>query len=167
MAAIEPEQLSRHFSAYGRELVLYARQWVKTAEAEDVVQEVFIRLIKQPEPPRNVKAWLFRAVRNGVISLWRSQQRRLKHTEKLAAEQAGWFETRPGDLIDAAAAQQVLETLPIEQREIVTLRIWGQMTLKEIAEVVGAPSSTVFSRYTAALEAIRKKMEQSCPKKTN
>ena len=39
--------------------------------------------------------------------------------------------------------------------------------IKEIAEVVGAPTSTVFSRYTSALEAIRKTMEQSCPKKTN
>ncbi|MCP4712131.1 MAG: RNA polymerase sigma factor [Planctomycetes bacterium] len=166
MAAMEPEQLSQYFAAYGRELVLYARQWVKTDQAEDAVQEVFIRLIKQAEPPRNVKAWLFRAVRNGAISQWRSQQRRIKHTEKHAAEQTGWFEIRPGDLIDAAAAQQVLETLPAEQREIVTLRIWGQMTLKEIAEVIDAPQSTVFSRYTAALEAIRKKMEQSCPKKS-
>ena len=167
MAKIEPEQLSHYFSAYGRELVLYARQWVKAAEAEDVVQEVFIRLIRQSEPPQNVKAWLFRAVRNGVISLWRSQQRRLKHTEKFTADHTGWFETRPDDVLDAATAQRVLETIPLEQREIVTLRIWGQMTLKEIAEVVGAPQSTVFSRYTAALEAIRKKMEQSCPKKTN
>jgi len=167
MAAIEPEQLSEYFSAYGRELVLFARQWVTNAQAEDVVQEVFIRLIQQSEPPRNVKAWLFRAVRNAAISLWRSQQRHRKHAEKLAAEQSGWFETRPGDLIDAATAQQILETMPAEQREVVTLRIWGQMTLKEIAEIVGAPVSTVFSRYTAALEAIRKKMEQSCPKKTN
>jgi len=68
MANLEPEQLSRYFSAHARELVLFARQWVHPAEAEDIIQDVFIRLIRQSEPPRNIKAWLFRAVRNAALS---------------------------------------------------------------------------------------------------
>ena len=167
MAAIAPEELCYWYEAYGGRLLLYARQWLGADEAEDVVQEVFINLMKQPVQPQNIKAWLFRAVRNSSISQLRKLKRRRKYTERLGSGERGWFETRPGDLIDAATAQKALETLPREQREVVTLRIWGQMTLKETAEVVDQPISTVFSRYTAALEAIRKKMELSCKTKRN
>ncbi|MFC1783384.1 RNA polymerase sigma factor [Planctomycetota bacterium] len=167
MAAVNPESLSRWYDACGAQLRLYARQWLGGAEAQDVVQEVFIRLMTQPTEPQNVKAWLFRAVRNTAISQLRRRKRRQKYTEQLALEQPGWFEPRPGDLIDAETAQKVLQTLPSEQRELVVLRIWGQMTLKEVAQITDQPISTVFSRYQAALEAIKKKMETSCKTKKN
>ncbi|KPK72025.1 MAG: hypothetical protein AMJ79_16075 [Phycisphaerae bacterium SM23_30] len=160
-----PEELSGFYEAWGARLQLYARQWVGAAEAEDVVQEVFMRLLREHKQPTNVKAWLFRAVRNGSISQVRKEKGRRRFRERLAEGEPGWFEAEAGDLIDAATAQQLLETLPQEQREVVTLRIWGQMTLKEVAEIVGEPISTVFSRYQAALETMRKKMEISCKKK--
>jgi RNA polymerase sigma factor (sigma-70 family) len=159
MGTIDPGQLGRWFDAYGARLALYGRQWLDAAQSEDVVQEVFIRLMAQPQPPENVKAWLFRSVRNGAISQLRRQKRRQKHTETLAASAQNWFENRPDDLLDAKTAQQALMQLPNEQREIVILRIWGQLTLREIAEIVGEPLSTVHHRYQAALQEIRIKMQ--------
>jgi len=46
MVSIEAEQLSRGFDAYASRLILYARQWLDTSEAEDVVQDVFLRLMR-------------------------------------------------------------------------------------------------------------------------
>ena len=159
MGTIDPGQLGRWFDAYGARLALYGRHWLAAAQAEDVVQEVFIRLMTQPRPPENVKAWLFRSVRNGAISQLRRQKRRQKHTETLAAGAKSWFEIRPDDLLDAKTAQEALMQLPDEQRELVILRIWGQLTLREIAEIVGQPLSTVHHRYQAALKDIRIRMK--------
>ena len=60
-----------------------------------------------------------------------------------------------------AAAQAAMTELPVQQREVIVLRIWGGMTLQEVADVVDRPVSTVFSRYRAGLAAIRKEMENS------
>jgi len=159
MGAIDPGQLGRWFAAYGARLALYGRHWLDAPQAEDVVQEVFIRLMAQPTPPENVKAWLFRSVRNGAISQLRKQKRRKKHTEILAADAKNWCENRPDDLLDAKTAQQALVNLPEEQREIVILRIWGQLTLREIAQIVEQPLSTVYHKYQVALKDIRIKMQ--------
>lgn len=159
MGTIDPGQLGRWFEAYGARLALYGRHWLDAAQSEDVVQEVFIRLMAQPQTPENVKAWLFRSVRNGAISQLRKQKHRQKHTENLAAGAMSWFENRPDDLLDAKKAQQALMHLPDEQREIVILRIWGQLTLREIAQIVEQPLSTVHHKYQSALKTIRIQMK--------
>jgi RNA polymerase sigma-70 factor (ECF subfamily) len=70
-------------------------------------------------------------------------------------------------LIDAATAQQALESLAPEQREVIVMRIWARMNLTEIAEVTGLPVSTLFSRYRAGLSEIKRIMESSCQSKKN
>ena len=162
MASIDPTELSTLFDAHGAGLVLYARQWLETAAAEDVVQDVFVQLMAQRRPPEKVKAWLFCSVRNAAISELRLRRRRHTHEERSTAGRARWFEDRPEALIDGATAEATLASLPDEDREIVVLRIWGGMTLQEIAETVGSPVSTVFHHYRAGLAAIRRRLESSC-----
>ncbi|MHC4716097.1 MAG: RNA polymerase sigma factor [Planctomycetota bacterium] len=162
MGSISAEQLTRWFDAHAAAMVLYARQWLGSGRAEDVVQDVFVRLMTQRRAPGNVKAWLFRCVRNAAFNELRSRRRRRKHHERLGAERATWFESRPDDVIDAAAVQAALAGLPAKQREVIVLRIWGGLTHREIGEVTGKPLSTVFSRYRTALARIRQRMEASC-----
>lgn len=164
MARIDPAQLGNWYDRWAAQLALYARGWLDPALAEDVVQEVFIRLMAGRKEPDNVKAWLYRCVRNEAISQLRKGKHRKKLNEQLGAQLRGdnrddWFENHPDDLIDAQAVQNVLEKLPHQQREIVMLRIWGQMTLKEVAQIIGKPISTVHSRYQAGLSAMKTKLE--------
>ena len=162
MERISPGKLARCFDATAGRLVLYARTWLPEGHAEDLVQDAFIRLMRQKAEPENVRAWLFRVVRNAALTQLRSDHRRRKR-EHLAAEgRAAWFEIRPDDLIDAEHARAVLGALPREQREVALLRIWGGLTLQEIANIVDKPVSTVFSRYRAALAALRKGMGARC-----
>jgi len=167
MGGIGPEQLGRWFDAHAASLVLYARQWVDGAAAEDVVQDVFCRLAGQSRRPASVRAWLFRSARNAAINQVRSQRRRRARERRPAEGRAAWFETHPGNPIDVEAAQAAVAALPEAQREIVVLRIWAGLTLAEAAEVVGSPVSTLFSRYQAGLEAIRERMEKPCRTKSN
>ncbi len=162
MGSVGPGQLGGWFDAYSDAMVLYARGWLDAARAEDVVQDVFLRLISRWREPENPKAWLFRSVRNAAINQVRSQKRRRKRERAQAAERLGWFESRFEDRIDAQAVQNALGTLPPEQREIVVLRIWAGMTLQATAETVNLPISTVHSRYGSAIKAMRKRMGVSC-----
>ncbi|MHC4120184.1 MAG: RNA polymerase sigma factor [Planctomycetota bacterium] len=165
MAAISQKQLAKWYEAHGTELMLYARQWSPDQQAEDIVQDAFIKLLKQRKCPDNVRAWLFRVVRNSSISIARRLQRR-EAGKKFLRRESLWFESRADDLIDARLAQQVMQTLPAHLREIVLLRIWGQMSLREIAQIVNKSVPWIHNNYKMALEMIRKKLEHSsCTKK--
>src|SRR5580700_8631024 len=121
---IDTERLSALFDAHAAQAVLYARQWLDRTAAEDVAQEVFIRLMLQDALPGNVKAWLFKAVRNEAISQTRSSLRRRRREREGPGEK--WFEPACAhssvDAIDAAAASDALQALPMTQREVIVLR---------------------------------------------
>jgi RNA polymerase sigma-70 factor (ECF subfamily) len=164
---IDPAQLARGFDAHAPSLVLFARQWLNRAAAEDVVQDAFVSLMGQRTPPDNLKAWLFTAVRNAAISCARSHSRRIVRETRQVERRPDWFESKAEDLIDASAAQAALDALPPEQREVIVMRIWAQMTLAEITQVTGEATSTLFSRYRAGLSEIKRIMESSCHMKKN
>ena len=125
------------------------------AGAEDAVQQVFLNLLKsgaaEPESPR---AYLYRAVRNAALN----QRRTASREVELNPEQA-WFSAPAGALEDALALQTGLLELPAEQREVVVMHIWGEMTFEEIAAVVGMPANTAASRFRYGLAKLRERME--------
>jgi RNA polymerase sigma-70 factor (ECF subfamily) len=163
---IDPARLSTWFDAHAARLVLYARQLTADG-ARDVVQEAFVSLLQEPREPDNVKAWLYRAVRNAAVSTMRSDRARARRHEAVATLAQGWFDARPDNLIDAAAAQRCLETLPPARREVIVLRIWSDMSFPEIAQITGLAVSTVFDHYRNGLAVIRKQMESSCRANAN
>ncbi len=159
---MDSAQLTTWFEIYSDMLTLYARHWLPEDLAQDAVQGAFVHLMSQRREPDDVKAWLFRTVRNDALTKLRRQTRRSRHGRRLAAERPAWFAGRADDLIDARRAQEILMTLPQTQREVVVLRIWGQLTLEQIGRIVGRPLTTVHSRYKAALAAIKERMQSSC-----
>jgi len=164
MDPMDPRNLGSYFSRHGRALVLYASQWLHRDTAEDVVQQVFLRLCSSTSRVANVKSWLFRSVRNAAIDRLRSQRRWSRHEAEIGCRAATWFQSDPDAALDAQALQQALASLVAEQREIIILRIWSGLTLAEAAEVTGEAVSTLFSRYRAGLTALRERMEKPCGK---
>lgn len=159
------DRLAGWFDAHAPGLLLYARQWVTDrAAAEDLVQDAFIRLMEQGRPPANVRAWLYRAVRSLAIDAARSSARRGRRERAVAGLRGAWFDGRPDDRIDAAAAQAALQELPAVQRQVVVLRLWSGLTLAETAEVSGLPLSTAYDHYRIALATLRQTMGATpCP----
>jgi RNA polymerase sigma factor (sigma-70 family) len=154
-------QLADWFEALGPALVLYARQWVGPSEAEDVVQDAFARLIVQPSRPANHKGWLYRSVRNAAIDRRRGYKRREAHQERLA-RQSPALEADPGDTLDAADVQRALASLDEDRREVVTLKVWGGLTLREMSHVTGKAISTLSHQYRSGLDEIRMKIGEPC-----
>jgi RNA polymerase sigma factor (sigma-70 family) len=167
MTPSEAERLTRIVTERAAALVLYARQRLDAASADDAVQEAFAALLAERRPPDNPIAWMYRAVRNAAIDLSRSAERRRRREQSVAAARREWFDAQADARLDAAAAEDALRRLGPEQREIVVLRIWGELGFAAIAEVMQLATSTVHDRYRSALRELRTQMEQPCPTKTN
>lgn len=161
MGKMDPDKLIEWYEACGAELRLYALQWHGYQQAEDLVQDAFIKLLKQQRPPEQVRAWMFRVVRNASISQIRDLQNREKARQKLPQTRGCWFEARPEEQLDAKQAQAILETLPSERREIVVLRVWAQLSFREIADIVEKSIPWVHREYKAALALIKGRLECS------
>jgi RNA polymerase sigma-70 factor, ECF subfamily len=146
----------RHlYDRHGPALVAYACSFVTdAAAAEDVVHQVFLRLLSSeivmPDVP---VAYIYRAVRNAAPNARRNGRR-----DAPLDPQRGVFKHRGGNMEAALALEKVLEELPEEQREVVVMRIWSGLTLEEAAATTGAPLNTVASRYRYALDKLREKL---------
>jgi RNA polymerase sigma-70 factor (ECF subfamily) len=167
MKSGDVEQLTRVVNDCAAALVLYARQWLDWASAHDVVQEALVALVSQRQAPRNPAAWMYRAVRNRAIDSVRAAERRRRRERSIASMRGEWFVRDDDALLDAQAAEQSLQRLDVELREVVVLRIWGDLTFAEIAEVMQLGVSTVHDRYKTALGQLRSALEKPCPTKTN
>jgi RNA polymerase sigma-70 factor (ECF subfamily) len=146
-------------------LTLYARQWLDFASAQDAVQDALVALFAERVAPDDPVAWMYRAVRNASIDRARARSRRRRREQTVARDRGEWFDATPNAMIEAEAAQQALAKLEPQQREIVVLRIWGEMTLAQIASIVQLSVSSVHERYTAALEQMRSALEKPCDTK--
>ncbi|MCL2005687.1 MAG: RNA polymerase sigma factor [Planctomycetaceae bacterium] len=136
-----------------RGLILYARQWADR-EAEDVVQDAFLKLLAAKPPPDEPKAWLYRVVRNTAID--RLRKKRWFRPPPLD----NWFENLPDRTqpFDGVELTQLLETLPQHIREIVIAKIWGNLTFREIAELTQRPISSVHSDYQNGIDRLKKEL---------
>jgi RNA polymerase sigma-70 factor (ECF subfamily) len=158
---MEPSDVARFIDAHLAPLVLYARQWCDAPE--DVVQEAFLKLVRQGRPPQDAVAWLYRVVRNGALDAAKTARRRQKR-ESAVARPVRWFVEAAVEGLDAETAVAALQRLPPEQREVIVARHWGNLSFEQIAEAAGCSASTAFRRYTAGVEELRKKLGVSCPK---
>ena len=139
------------WNTHVRGLILYARQWADR-EAEDVVQDAFLKLLAADPPPYEPKAWLYRVVRNAAID----RQRRNRWFRPPPLD--NWFENLPDKTqpFDGVELTGLLETLPEHIREIVIAKIWGNLTFREIAELAQRPISSVHRDYQNGIEQLRK-----------
>jgi RNA polymerase sigma-70 factor (ECF subfamily) len=156
-----PEPWNESYERLAPKLVLFARQWLPhPQDAEDVVQEAFIRVWKRRDAGRFNDAYFFAATRNAAIDHLRRSSRR----EQRDGEERALFE--PMESPPALLPQDVeaaLGALPSEQREAVVLRIWGGLSFAEIGEVTKANTDTAASRYRYGVSALRKFFEPVSP----
>lgn len=149
------------FQTYGARLLLLARQWTRSAaDAEDVVQEAFVRYWRhQRHLPGDPLALMLTSVRRSALDLLRQSDRRARREQTqvdLAAE--AWFDPCPEDNERANLLEEAVVQLPTEQREILVLKIWGGLTFAEIAQQLELSPNTVASRFRYALTAIRRNL---------
>jgi RNA polymerase sigma-70 factor, ECF subfamily len=120
-----------------------------TSDADDAMQEVFVRLTRsRMRRIQNLRAYLFAAAHNEACTVLRRRRRErpLEASDSL-----------PPVVDDLAAGEMnsLLQRLPLEQREVIAMKVYEQMTFAEIAAIVKASPNTVASRYRYGIERLR------------
>ncbi len=162
----------------GAKLLLYARQFLQSdhytvgQEAEDVVQTAFLRFWKlYPNAQPEQYGLLFSAVRTAALDVLRSSFRRLRRedlysaevcdvrdTAALQASRDSWFAVASDQQAKADNIQNALQKIPSEQREVIVLKVWGELTFIQIALSLNESANTVASRYRLGLKALKKEL---------
>jgi RNA polymerase sigma-70 factor (ECF subfamily) len=161
---LTPEELARLWNQHADRLLLIVRGFGEPAE--DAVQEAFVRLAAQKQPPDEPLAWLIQVARNQLLQWWRSDKRR--QSRVVARSQSeNWFYTGGFDIgqldanqlddqLDAQTVSQALRNLPLEKRAPVMMHIWGGLNFEQIAKILGTSRSTAHRQYTAAMDELKK-----------
>lgn len=147
----------------GPRLMLFARQQTRCeADAEDVLQSALVRTWKvhQGAPDPQVVSLAYTNIRRCAIDLGRSNERRKRREEESAldhGERVAWFELPEDDT--NRALQVALSKLPDKFREVITLKIWGELTFDQIGKTLEISPNTAASRYRYGMDALRKSLE--------
>lgn len=152
----------RLYEAKAAQLILYGRALgLSHTEAEDVVQETFVALMQLPELPEKLEHYAMRSFRNRALnyrrSLWRRLTREVFADCHLFADSHHWFEKSQDEdqQLTQDAAVRYLAELPLEQREVIVLKIWHRHTFEEIGELLDISPNTAAGRYRYGLQKIK------------
>ncbi len=153
------EAFAALYDRYGRALFRVAWTLLRSRQdAEDAVQDVFLGLVRSQAAlgrVENLRAYLFGALRHAAARLaTRSVGERRGVSPPVGGRREG--ETQPAvDLELSEWLERALTALPREQREVLALKIDGELTFAEVAAVLGVSPNTAASRYRYALEKLR------------
>ena len=148
------------FSEIGPGLLLFARQWARSAaDAEDIVQEAFVKFWRRNHTITN-RALLYATVRSIALDFIRRDKRRLRREAAVAAEADPAIEPE-FEFADEgqSALAAAVGCLPHDQREVLVLKIWNDLTFNEIAGALGISQNTAASRYRYALAHLKKSLQ--------
>ena len=122
------------------------------ALAEDILQEVFLKLYQSPPGPdvKKPRAYLFQTARNLALDALRRRPRELDLDSLPDLPQTGGSD--PAQRLDL---ERALAALPLEERQLVVLHLNGGLKFRELALITGTPLGTVLWRYRKALAALR------------
>ncbi len=149
-------------------LLRYARALLGAVHsAEDIVQEAFLRLAEKPPvlPPEVVgdarreraalASWMHKVTRNLCMDLQRSERRRRHRESAVAPDEAAEGGLAGVEASDTTSAvKRSLQRLPLDQREVLVLRLLGEKSYREIAQITGKKVGTVGWLVSVGLKAL-------------
>ncbi len=127
-------------------------------EARDILQDVFVKVAARPallDGVAEVRSWLFRTGHRQAMDASRRRATQGRAVER-AAQSVDLFAPAHDPDADAfrAAVAKAMGELPEEQRAVVHLKIWEDLTLAEIADILGIPANTAASRYRYGIDKL-------------
>ena len=138
------------------------------AIAEEIVQEVFLRIWNQPERYEasrgSLRSYLLAITHGRAIDMLRADgaRRQREEREARATAEAGYdLEREVWDLSVAAHVRQAVSTLPGEEREAIQLAYFGGHTYREVATLLAEPEGTIKSRIRSGLKRMHVTLDVS------
>ena len=148
------DEIRKLYEQHSRGLFACACSVVSSfASAEDALHQVFERMLRgglviqgSPVP------YLYRAVRNAALNQIRNRSREVNFEDS-------WLEPPSGMQQSGLELQSSLKELPEEQREIILMHIWGEMSFEEVAAALEISPNTAASRYRYGLSKLREQFQ--------
>ncbi len=174
------------FNRYQNQIYNFIKKQVSDQEtAEDITQEVFLRLYKAAknfDPSRQFSSYLYKIAVNEIRRYYQKTAGEQAYSlnepifdsddtrergETLADEKSS-PEQELYDRLNSTSLQSLINRLPPEQKMVVLLKVYRGLTFEEIARVMDKPLSTVLSRMRYAVQKLRNWMliDENCLKKT-
>jgi RNA polymerase sigma-70 factor, ECF subfamily len=133
----------------------------RPAVAEDVSQEVFIRLWRhmgEIQSAEMLPSWLRRVAANAVIDHWRKEEARERRTQILREHPVARYVVKPSSRLETRetldAVQAALAALPVKLRSVLVLRTLEDLSYEELSDVLGLSIHAVRSRLFRARQAL-------------
>ena len=132
-------------------------------DTRDLLQEIFVRIARRPgilERARDERHFLLALAHNAAVDWMRRRETRQRYHEQYGGQLPAVF----ADSTDAdekdfrSAVARALADLPPEQRAVVHLKLWEEMTFEQIAAILEIPSNTAASRYRYGLDKLRERL---------
>ncbi|MFN2448396.1 MAG: RNA polymerase sigma factor [Candidatus Baltobacteraceae bacterium] len=157
-AAFEAIYDTHHRLVYG----IAFRMLGQAGTAEDVTQNVFLKIWSEPErfTPGNFPGWLARMTRNRCLDVLRSKSRQPGELPEQMPDEHS-MEERAFASIDAANVRAALAQLPPEQREPIEMGFFGGITHEEIARRTGTALGTIKTRIRTGLRRLRTALDET------
>ena len=152
-AGVRPEQqVSAAWQAHGRAVMRFATALVGPHDAHDVATNAFLRVVRQPgwNDIEHLDRYWMRAVRHEAQNLSRERQRRWQRALHAVTSRSTTDAVADPDVIRA------IGRLSVQQRAVVFLAYWHQMTEAEIADTLDLARSTVHRNLIRARIQLRK-----------
>ena len=149
-------------AVHSPKLMLYSRQQTRSeADAEDVLQKALVKTWKTVgnDPENRIMGLVYTNIRRCAIDHGRSQDRRTRREEFFVAESGdpvSWFELPVDD--ESRALQVALASIPEKYREVITLKIWGDLTFDQVGKTLEISPNTAASRYRYGLGALHTRL---------
>jgi RNA polymerase sigma-70 factor (ECF subfamily) len=155
-----PTLLERLYDEHAGSLFAFLLNFTRAeADARDLLQEVFIKLAREPQRLagiREERAFLMRLAHNAAVDLMRRRTSRDRTREGVTAEMSPFAPADdPDEQLFRHELSVALGELPAEQRSVVHLKLWEGLTFEQIAEVLDVPPNTAASRYRYGLDKLR------------
>ena len=164
--AHEPWACRRLYDEYAGRVLGYLRTQ-GAREAEDLTSEVFLRVFDRlaqfsgDEP--HFRSWLFTIAHRILIDDARRRQRRPQMTSldaEIESRTTGDVEGEALANVGAEWADELLSSLPPDQRAVVALRVTADLSLEQVADILGKRVGAVKSLQHRALESLRRRCEE-------
>lgn len=164
---LTPGEVAELYQQHAQDLQSFLTGVLRDRElAAEALQVTFTKLLEAAGTDvQDLKAWLFRVAFHEAMNIRRKQQ-----LDQTCLKQVAWnLETAPQTTLrtedrlarreDVERVRAVLETLPVEQQQVVRMRIYNEQTFQSIADELQLPLGTVLSRMRLALHKLELKLQ--------
>jgi len=132
-------------------------------DTRDLLQEIFTRLAREPgllRGARDERAFLIRLAHNAAVDLMRRRGTRQKYHDQFGEEELSIFaaDANPDVAAFRESLSRALAELPEDQRAVVHLKLWENLTFEQIATALDIPPNTAASRYRYGLDKMRERL---------